>query len=63
MNSPHVAYSPRRDATPETELSALCDAYRFILESAKKRGRLPDKSGPNDAKGSKDVSRHTHSTG
>ncbi len=48
MNSSHIVYTPRPDATPETEISALADAYRLILDSAKKRGRLPDKSGPDD---------------
>jgi hypothetical protein len=31
------------------ELSALANVYAFILDGAKKRGRLPDKSGPDDA--------------
>jgi hypothetical protein len=32
----------------ETELSALANVYRLVLDSAKRRGRLPDKSGPDD---------------
>jgi hypothetical protein len=47
--SRRIAYSPRPDATPEGERTALANVHRFILERAKKRGRLPDKSGPNDA--------------
>jgi hypothetical protein len=34
-------------------LHALASAYAFVLDNVKKRGRLPDKSGPDDAKGSK----------
>jgi hypothetical protein len=52
MNSARITYSPGPDATPEAEFSALATAYAFILDSAKKRGRLRDKSGPDDAKGS-----------
>ena len=49
MSSPRITYAPRPDATPEAEVSALAAVYRIVL-SAKKRGRLPDKSGPDDAK-------------
>jgi len=39
MNSPHVVYTPRPDATPETELSALTAVYRYVLfDSQAKRG-------------------------
>lgn len=49
----NVIYSPRSDATPGAELTALAVVYKFVLDChAKKRGRLPDKSGPDDAKGS-----------
>jgi hypothetical protein len=49
-----IIYLPRHDATPEAEASALANVYRLILSGAKKRGRLPDKSGPDDAmKGSR----------
>jgi hypothetical protein len=57
-----VTFQPRPDATPEAELSALANAYAFILESAKKRGRLPDKSGPDDARKEKDARTYLHST-
>jgi hypothetical protein len=50
MSSPFVSYTPHPDATPETEISALAACYRIVLDSAKKRGRLLDKSGPDDAK-------------
>jgi hypothetical protein len=31
MDSTRITYAPRHDATPETEVSALASAYRFIL--------------------------------
>jgi hypothetical protein len=49
VREPRIVYTPRCDATPEMELSALANVYAFILDGAKKRGRLPDKSGPDDA--------------
>ncbi len=49
MSSPRITYTPRSDTTPEAEQSALAACYRIILDSQSKRGRLPDKSGPNDA--------------
>jgi hypothetical protein len=48
MNSRRIDYTPHPDATPETELSALAAAYRFILERrAKKKATCP--GGPDDA--------------
>lgn len=47
MTSPRVTYAARHDATAETEISAFANVYRLIL--AKKRGRLSDKNGPDDA--------------
>jgi len=48
MGSPRVTYVSCSDATPKAEISALANVYRVILDSAKKRGRLLDKSGPDD---------------
>ncbi len=31
MDNPRVIYTPRPDATPEAELSALAAVYRFLL--------------------------------
>jgi hypothetical protein len=47
MDSPRITYAPRHDATSETELSALANAYRFILfesHTSKKGGpaTVPD---------------------
>jgi hypothetical protein len=30
--SPSVTYTPRHDATPEGELTALANVYRFLLD-------------------------------
>jgi hypothetical protein len=40
MGGSHITYTPRPDATPATELSALAAVYRFILfeSSANKQG-------------------------
>lgn len=42
-----ITYVPRLDVTPETELSVLANAYRFVLKShATTRDRIPDKCDP-----------------
>jgi hypothetical protein len=43
-----VTHSPHPHFTPEAELNALANVYSLILASARKRGRLLDKSGPED---------------
>jgi hypothetical protein len=53
MNTSSASYvvSKRHDVSDES----CTEAIRRILDChAKKRGRLPDKSGPDDAKGSVD---------
>ena len=52
MGSPRIIYTPRSDATPESEVSALAAIYKFIL--TKQRAAHP--AAPNDAmkKGSSD---------
>jgi len=54
-NGEGIIYRPYPDTTPATEISALSLVYKLCLEKchARERGRLPDKSGPDDAKGSK----------
>jgi hypothetical protein len=50
----HISYTPHFDTTPEAELSALTNVYRFILDCHAKKEAAPD-SRPDDAmKGSKD---------
>jgi hypothetical protein len=45
-----IAYTQRADVTSEDELNALVNVYRLIIESARKGGRLLDKSGHDEAK-------------
>jgi hypothetical protein len=48
VSNPRIVYTPHPNATPETELSALAAAYRFILDChAKKKATSP--GGPDDA--------------
>ena len=37
MASSHIKYTPRPDATPETELDALAAMYAFVLECQAKK--------------------------
>ena len=50
MSEPRITYTARPDITPEVESSALAAVYKLCLEKshANKRGRLLDKSGPNN---------------
>jgi hypothetical protein len=34
MDRPSISYVPRPDTTPETELSALCNVYKLIIDHA-----------------------------
>jgi hypothetical protein len=45
-----VTYTPRPDATSETELSALTVVYRFILDCRERKKAAPA-SRPDDAEG------------
>ena len=46
MGSDLIVYTPRPNATPEAELSALVSAYRFILDTAMKEGSRPEPPTP-----------------
>ena len=48
MNSPHVVYKPRPDATPETEISALRAVYKLVLERKKAAEPAPEPDGRDD---------------
>lgn len=61
MSSSRITYVSGPDATPESELSALAAAYRFVLDSAKKEGSRP--GAPDAEKGSKHDSRLPKCTG
>ncbi len=53
MTNPAITYTPRPDTTPETEISALGNVYRFILDChAKKNAASVDSANGDDAKGS-----------
>jgi hypothetical protein len=41
MSKTAVSYAPRSDVMPESELSALVVAYRFLLHNAKKGDSSP----------------------
>jgi hypothetical protein len=56
MNSPHITYTRRSDATSEGEVAALANLYKFVL--AKKEVTRP--GSPDDAKEIKNDSRHRH---
>ena len=60
MTSPRITYSPRPDATPEAEHSALAAVYRFLVlekgesndltgTSTKECTTRPEKKGTNNA--------------
>ena len=51
MNSTHITYTSRPDATPEAELAVLANVYRFILDCHAKRMAAepaPEPDGSND---------------
>ena len=52
-----VVYKQHHDATPASEVSALAQAYAYILQKhhEKQKGR-PTTSGPDSAKGGSSVS-------
>jgi hypothetical protein len=60
MAESKVIYTSRADATPESELSALVAAYRFIIfdRHASKKGARP--GAPDAAKEIENDSRHFH---
>jgi hypothetical protein len=37
MNSIHITYTSRPDATPEAELAVLANTYRFVLDCHAKK--------------------------
>jgi hypothetical protein len=59
MSSAHISYIQRSGATPEGEVAALANVYRFILDNhAKKEATRP--GSPDDAKEIEYVSRQSH---
>jgi hypothetical protein len=63
MGSARIAYAQDPDtATPEAEVSALVNVYRFVLEGRAKKEAAPRQSRPDAEKGSKHDSRPLQST-
>lgn len=42
MDSPRLTYAPLREATHETEISALASVYRFVLDCRAKKEAAPE---------------------
>jgi hypothetical protein len=63
VDKPSIIYVPRPDATPEAEISALGNVYRFILSCREKNEAAPRQSRPDDArKDDQDAGTYTHCT-
>jgi hypothetical protein len=54
MGSPRIIYSARRDAMAETQIWALANIYRFVLDRHAKKEAAP-KSRPDDARKDQDA--------
>ena len=51
MDKPVIAYAPRANALPETEITVLASIYRFILDCPAKKKAVepaPEPDGRND---------------
>lgn len=55
MDSPRIVYTPRPDATPETELATLANVYAFILQKHQEKQKGGPETAPDDAKEIKNV--------
>ena len=61
MDKPSITYAPRPDATPEAEIGALANVYRYVLDCrAKKKAAL--ESRPHDARKDQDAGTYSHCT-
>jgi hypothetical protein len=49
IQTPRITYRARDDATSEVEISSLAAVYRIVL-NAKRRARIQDENGADDAK-------------
>ena len=54
MNKQRVTYTPRPDATPETEIQVLAEVYRFVLDCHKSKTAAESTGGQDDANGGLD---------
>ena len=50
MSNTHLTYTPRPDATPESELDALVAVYKFILQCHESRKAADLTGDPNEVK-------------
>ena len=55
MSSARITYTPRPDATPESELDALAAIYKFVLECHASKKAADPTGDPNEAKEDKDL--------
>ena len=61
MDKPSISYAARPDATPETEIFAVANVYKFALDCHAKKKAAP-KSRPNDARKDQDAGTYSHCT-
>ena len=50
MSNTHLTYTPRPDATPESELDALVTVYKFILQRHESRKAADPTGDQNEVK-------------
>jgi hypothetical protein len=55
MDNAQIAHTPRSDATPEAELTALAAVYAFILECHAKKRAAEGSGGDDNGKGEQHV--------
>jgi hypothetical protein len=48
MSGSVVTYAPRPDVTPDVEVSALANVYKFVLDCRAKKEAAPRQSRPDD---------------
>ena len=60
MSSSRITYAPRTDTTPEAEISALANVYKFVLDCRKKKA-APE-SRPDDARKDQDAGTYSYCT-
>jgi hypothetical protein len=60
-SSTDITYTPHHEVTPEAEISALVNVYKFILESHSQKEAAPE-SRPDDARKDQDAGTYHHCT-
>ena len=61
-DAPRISYSPRPDASPEGEVSALVSIYRRAIARYEEAKAAERSGGENDAKGAKHDRASSHCT-